>query len=364
MTRSNPDNQRIKHRYFGYLEEAKQLSSVSVDQVAASLTAFERSTNGRAFSAFRLEQARKFKRDLSEATHERTGKPLAVATIRSRLMAVKDFFFWLAGQPGFRSKIKYGDCDYFNPSANDTRIATATRHRAGPSLEQVHHVIATAPHQTDIEKRDRALIAFALLTGMRDAALASLPIRLVNLHDSSVFQDARLVHTKRAKTMTTTFFPVGGDCEAIVRDWIAYLTGPLLFGPDDPLFPATHVGLSPDGQFAANGLKRDFWSGAAPIRRIFKERFQAANLPYFHPHSLRKTLAILGQTRCRTPEEFKAWSQNLSHEHVLTTFTSYGQVDGERQAQLVRGLDGAIPQAGRTLSDADIERLKAAFGGH
>ena len=65
-----------------------------------------------------------------------------------------------------------------------------------------------------------------------------------------------------------------------------------------------------------------------------------AGLPYANPHSFRKTLAQLGERMCRTPEEFKAWSQNLGHEQVLTTFSSYGQVAHERQAELIRGLGG------------------------
>jgi hypothetical protein len=40
-----------------------------------------------------------------------------------------------------------------------------------------------------------------------------------------------------------------------------------------------------------------------------------------------------------TPEEMKAWSQNLGHEDVLTTFTSYGTVHVLRQGELIR--DGA-----------------------
>ncbi|MEE8253368.1 MAG: hypothetical protein V3R17_05480, partial [Hyphomicrobium sp.] len=39
-----------------------------------------------------------------------------------------------------------------------------------------------------------------------------------------------------------------------------------------------------------------------------------------------------------TPEQFKAWSQNLGHEKVLTTFSSYGQVTDARQRDLMRGL--------------------------
>ena len=37
-------------------------------------------------------------------------------------------------------------------------------------------------------------------------------------------------------------------------------------------------------------------------------------------------------------EEFKAWSQNLGHGQVLTTFSSYGMVAHHRQAELMRGL--------------------------
>ena len=52
----------------------------------------------------------------------------------------------------------------------------------------------------------------------------------------------------------------------------------------------------------------------------------------------------LGERRCRTPEQFKAWSQNLGHEKVLTTFYSYGEVARVRQGELIRGLaDSARP---------------------
>ncbi len=63
--------------------------------------------------------------------------------------------------------------------------------------------------------------------------------------------------------------------------------------------------------------------------------FENAGLPYYHPHTFRKTIATLGEKVCRTPEEFKAWSQNLAHENVLTTFTSYGMVSGQRQAEIL-----------------------------
>ena len=74
--------------------------------MAAALALFEKSTNGKDFAAFHIEQARAFKRQQYEATSPKTGKPLAKATVNSRLMHLKAFFTWLAGQPGYKSKIK------------------------------------------------------------------------------------------------------------------------------------------------------------------------------------------------------------------------------------------------------------------
>ena len=90
--------------------------------------------------------------------------------------------------------------------------------------------------------------------------------------------------------------------------------------------------------FEAAGLDRKHWSNAGPIRTKFKEAFAAAGFLYFNPHSFRKTLALLGGELCKTPEQYKAWSQNLGHEHVLTTFTSYGDVGSQRQAEIIRGM--------------------------
>ena len=104
------------------------------------------------------------------------------------------------------------------------------------------------------------------------------------------------------------------------------------------MFAATRVGLNEERQFSAIGLSRVSWSNAEPIRKIFRRGFEGAGLPYFNPHSFRRTLVMLGEQLCHTPEEFKAWSQNLGHDDVLTTFLSYGQVSSRRQAEIIRAL--------------------------
>ncbi len=346
MASRNPRNERLKKQYADYLEQAKRMSPASVDQVLVALASFEQSTKGKDFAAFRIDQARQFKVHLVDSIHRATGRRLAVSTIRARVMAVKAFFQWLAGQPGFRRKITYSDCEYFNLSANDTRIATASRPKKAPTLEQVHAVIAAAPAETIVQRRDRAIVAFALLTGMRDLAIATMPLGLVDLEAGQVFQDARDVDTKNRKTMLTTFFPVGGSCLRILSDWVDELARKEGFGPNDPLFPATRIGLDAGGLFAPAGLSRDFWTTASPIRLVFRELIANAGLSYFNPHSLRMTLTKFGQQVCTTPEQFKAWSQNLGHENVLTTFTSYGTVGPDRQADLIRNAhSGGHPSA-------------------
>jgi integrase len=335
MRKHHPKNERIKREYFVWLEEAKRMNPSSVDQVAAAIAQFEESTGYRDFAAFHFEQARKFKRVLVEPTNSATGAGLAKATIYSRLMAVKAFFVWLAGQPGSKSRLTYSDMDYFNPSNHDGRIARATRERPAPTLEQISHTLSAMPAESDIERRDRAVVAFAILSGARDDAIASMLVRHVDFDRRTVFHDARDVRTKNRKTFTSVFFPVGADIEIIVGEWISFLRKERLYGPDEPLFPSTRVEVGAMGLFEPTGLDRVGWRNAAAIRRIFRRAFERVGLPYFNPHSFRKTLGALGEKLCTTPEQFKAWSQNLAHENVLTTFTSYGTVTSDRQADIL-----------------------------
>ncbi|WP_078477097.1 tyrosine-type recombinase/integrase, partial [Solemya elarraichensis gill symbiont] len=260
------------------------------------------------------------------------------ATQHSTLRHLKGFFQWLAMQTGYKSRINYTDTEYFNLSEKDTRVATARRSKSVPTVEQIKHVIENMPETTDIERRNRALIAFTLLTGIRDSAIASLKLKHVDLIAESVFQDAREVKTKFSKTFTSYFFPVDDEIREIVVDWVNYLKDELLYGNDDPIFPKTKVIQSDARTFLPSGFKKEHWSTASPIRKIFKEAFNAAGLEYFNPHSFRDTLANMGEKLCQSPEEFKSWSQNLGHEKVLTTFYSYGEVQPQRQSEIIRDL--------------------------
>src|SRR5208337_4427513 len=207
MTTHNANNERTKRKYLAYLKEAQRHSESTLDAVAKSLNRFEVDTKYRDFKAFHFEQAIAFKKYLAEQKGQQSGEKLSKATLYATLTQLKRFFQWLAWQPGYKSCFQYSDAEYFNLSDKDTRIATAQRQQKAPTLEQVKHVLIMMPTNTELDRRNRALVAFTLLTGARDSAIASMKLKHVDLTANSVNQDAREVKTKFCKTFTTFFFP-------------------------------------------------------------------------------------------------------------------------------------------------------------
>jgi hypothetical protein len=167
MKSHHAPNERIKRAYLTYLAEAKGFSEASLDGVAKALSRFETYSRFRDFKAFHIEQAKGFKVHLAGQTSARTKDRLSKTTLYTTLTALKRFFIWLAGQPGYKSKISYSDAEYFNLSAKETRVAKAHREARVPTLEQIVHVIRTMPGGTEIERRGRALVAFTILSGAR-----------------------------------------------------------------------------------------------------------------------------------------------------------------------------------------------------
>src|SRR6516225_1584373 len=283
-------NERIKRRYLTFLKEAKRFSENSLDGVAKAIHRFVSYTKFRDFRQFHIQQAVAFKVHLASQRRAGTETPLSKATLLSTLNALKAFFQWLSGQPGYKSRLNYADAEYFNLSEKEMRVAKARRDQRVPTLEQIRYVLAAMPARSEIEQRNRALIAFTLLTGARDGATASLKLKHIDTVERKLIQDAREVKTKFSKTFTTYFLPVGDDVHAIVTQWVNHLLTKKLWGPDDPLFPATQVALGEARQFEACGLARTHWRNAGPIRAIFQEAFKQVGIPYANPHSFRATL--------------------------------------------------------------------------
>ena len=214
-----------------------------------------------------------FVNHLAKQVNPTTGELLSKATLYATLMALRNFFAWLADKPGYRSRISFSDADYFNMSEKETRIAKTRREPRVPTIEQIEYVLSTIPPSTLIQRRNRALIALAILSGARDGALASLKLRHIDVERGFLDQDGRDVRTKFSKTIATVFFPVSEVARRIVVAWIDDLERNLKWGADNPLFPASEIEVGKTTrQFEVTGLQRQSWCTTAPIRRIFSSR--------------------------------------------------------------------------------------------
>jgi integrase len=353
----NAENERIKRKYLNYQKEAGQKSDVTINNIVKSLVRYEEFTDFKPFGSFNKDYAVKFKKCLTN-TKNRRNEPLSKSTMLSTIKDLQTFFKWLAYQNGYKSKISLSDIDYLNLSEKDTRMAKEKAYKEYPTIEQIKTVISAMPFNTDIEKRDRALIAFAILTGARDKAIVSLKLKHIKLNKELVIQDPKEVKTKFSKQIYTYFFPVGDKIKQIIIDWINYLKTEKLFNDNSPLFPKEKLMQDKNNSFISAGLDTEHWSSANKVREIFKRAFEIAKLPYFNPHSFRNTLVAYGQEICQTPEEFKAYSQNLGHESPLTTFTSYGYVSEYRQGDIIRNLKKGENQPSMADLMNEIKDLK------
>ncbi|MFZ7090381.1 site-specific integrase [Primorskyibacter sp. 2E233] len=354
MDKFNAVNERIKRDYAEFLREADQKSEATVRGVEKAILRFEEYTGFRDFGRFNREQAKGFRAALSSPDDE--NKRLGNSTVLSTLKAVQRFFRWLSVQPGFKSKIDTNAIAYFNLSEKDIRAATSSPTKPSPTMDQLKRALESMPSETILEKRDRAVFALIMMTGIRDNAAASLLLGHVDIDRQLIVQDPKTVRTKNSKLIESVLLPLGPEIEGVLFSWVAYLRDELRWQPNDPLFPQSRHRIDPLKGPVVDAIKRQVWSNSQPIRQIFKQASTGAGLPYFTPHQVRNTVVEYAYLTCRTPEEFKAFSQNLGHESVVTTLSSYGQIPLVRQRELIRN-------AGKSRGiDEKIEMILARLG--
>mgnify|MGYP001799728481 CR=1 FL=1 len=349
MDTFNAENERIKRDYAEFLREADQKSETTVRGVEKAILRFEEYTEYCDFRLFNRDQAKGFRTELSAPINET--KRLGNSTILSTLKAVQRFFRWLSVQPGFKSKIDTNAIAYFNLSEKEIRAAKSSPTKPSPTMGQLRRALKAMPSETVLERRDRAVFALLMMTGIRDDAAASLLLGHVDTDRQLIVQDPKTVRTKNSKLIESVFLPLGPEVEDTLFAWVTYLRETLRWQHDDPLFPQSKQRIDPEKGPIVDGIKRQVWSGSQPIRQIFKRAFENSGLPYFTPHRVRNTVVEYAYLTCRTPEEFKAFSQNLGHESVVTTLSSYGQIPLARQRELIRN-------AGKSKDlDAKLELL-------
>ena len=343
---ANQKNETAKRRYLGWLRGAKGHSEQTIATVERALHQFEEFTGFKDFKTFSERQAIAFKDWLNERTTR--GRPITNATKYHCLRHIQSFFSWLASQQGYRSRIDLDAVSYLSLDRRTVHEVLSPRPRRFPSLQQVKELVDSIVIRTDMDRRDRALISFLLLTGIRYQAVCSLSLGSFDPQRLVVYQDPRRgVRTKGGKAITTWVLPFDERLVGVVSDWATYLADHLKFGPADPLFPRTRVSQAEDGySFEADTVEPEYWKGGNSVREILRTRAEKAGLPYYQPHSFRHAACQLALQIAHTPEQLKALSQNFGHEQLTTTLRSYGTLDQDRVADVIARLDFSSEQVG------------------
>jgi site-specific recombinase XerC len=328
----NPSNERLRYAYIEHLRDAEKVSEKTIDAALRHLSELERFISGQDFERLSKSQAKAF----SDHLHVRVSKPgtgpLSSSSIVNTMNDLQAFYAWLTTIKG--RKVDPEAIARLTASRRAQMDRKSKLDKAPPTPEHIRAMITAIGDQTMLARRDRALVAFIYLTGMRVGAVISLRCKHVKPAARQVDQDATEVNTKFGKNMLTSFFPVGQDIEQIVVDWVKERMEAGA-GPDDPLFPAKPRHRLP-GDTAPD--KHTAWLTTGPVRKVFRDGCRAAGIDYIKPHSVRSTLMLLGLEMCATWEELKAWSQNLGHEKLDTSLVHYGKLDTNRQNDLMQSL--------------------------
>ncbi len=355
-------NEIMKRRFFDYQRASGGYAENSIETYEKALLRWQEFTHDEDFRSFNKANAMQFKSWLADRDGAGDEK-LSVSYQYHTLRKLKAFFRWLAEQDAYKQSIKITDIDFLNLGKKESRQARQSGRRKIPTIEQVQTVIEFIEPITEVDRRDRALISFSLLTGARISAIVSLPIGAFDRDDLVVDQDPSLgVKTKYAKRITTALFPLKYDKpKEYFLSWYDYLVNEKGYAATDPIFPATKIeqGEENVSYYSSGEVNQEFWEKSSSARKIFEKRFKAAGVPYFHPHTFRHLVVKEFMKIPLTEEQKKAISQNLGHEHVSTTFGSYGygKIDEERQIELLSGIDPESLQAKPVLGEEDLARI-------
>ncbi|CAH0343026.1 tyrosine-type recombinase/integrase [Rhizobium sp. CECT 9324] len=331
------------HGYQVYLLEGKGRNEKTVDAILRHIWQFTELCGNADFRHVDIDQIVRYKTKLQAI--ENDGAGLSASTIVHAFADVRGFFKWLRKQADY-TEIAEDVLEYFTASKQLVQIANAPTDKTYPTHEDVLTVVAAMPVQTFLDRRNRALISFAYLTGVRVGALITLRIKHVDIERRMVKQNAAdQVATKNSKTMRTAWLPVGKMFEQIVIDWLAEMTS-LCADPETPLFPRGERHLF--GPQTPQGW--EFLVSDDAVVRIMAAAAADVGVSRFTPHRLRDTIVSMIDKWAVTLSEQKALSQNMGHVSMRTTFERYGPVSEVQQHDLIANMC----QRGEAEIDFDI----------
>ncbi|MBT0958210.1 site-specific integrase [Alphaproteobacteria bacterium KMM 3653] len=309
---------------------AERWSQKTGDARMAAIREFERFAQGKSFAKVTAEDAALF-RDALKASIAICGEGRrSVSTVRHVASHLKIFFEWLVKHRGY-GRLDGSLPQYFELPQRFDAAALSGEDRPVPTVEEAEQMLRAMPVLTVRQRRDRAMVAVAFLGALRADTVTSLLVAHLDVRNRILIQDGRASRTKNGKSLRIRYFPLPPVFEEVVEEWRDCLGG-LGFGPKDAAFPNERHLVSGG---ARNG------GGAVPVMgssHAVTSAFRGASAAVgkaFSPHSAKHCIGKLGQQRCRTPQQFRAWSLNMGHESVAITQEYYDKMSEGQVLELI-----------------------------
>jgi len=328
------ENEEMIRKYILCLINSKGLSKYTQRIFLRSIRKFNKVIEDKQYSKLTVNKIIQAKTVLATDLKERT--------FIMYMKQLQNFYEWLSKQKGFKDLSD--KVEYFNLSKKDKKLEYCSKQefKEYPTLDYVKELVNSIPNETDTDKRNRALISFLCLTGVRVDALVSLSMQCIDIDRLIVKQYPRFnTRTKFGKTIISKIFHFDNELVDIFVEWYNYLKDNG-FKKSDPLFPKLEITKDTNNlSFKRSKLSKEFMS-ATSFRKILSNLCKKQNITYYSPHRYRDLAINLIMSKIPYGEEIKIISQNFGHSDIATTIDYYGSYNPNILVEKLEKLDNRI----------------------
>lgn len=291
---------------------------------------------------------------MERAKFYRNSIQASMQTKRQKMLRVAEFFRWLFAKNLTAPAISEA-LEVFLLTDKEKGLLSKQEIREYPTLEEFNEMI-DFPVNSEVDRRDKALLCFLLLSAGRVDAVRTLPLGALNPKTLDLVQDPTIgVHTKRNKYIRSTLFRFSEQYLNIIRDWLRFLIEEKKFKPTDPLFPKLMQSEDNRAHFI---LSNEYYSSQTKINQIIAQRCKDKNIPPYSAHEFRHLAVDTAFRLARSGRDIKAISQNIGHAHLSTTLKQYANMQPLEYMQIIKGLTFRTDEQARVCDLSNEELIK------
>ncbi|MEI7849723.1 MAG: hypothetical protein WCK35_28270 [Chloroflexota bacterium] len=217
------------------------------------------------------------------------------------------------------------------------------------SLSEILQIASLDFGNNLVLQRDLAGLCFAFLSGARASAIATAPIKAIDINKLAFIQDPSIgIKTKNNKSATTFLLPIP-ELIAVVKRWDDFVRANL--SENDTWFAPFENHW---GDYSLSSTELGDNRGQA-ISKRFGVIYEKAGMPelYKSAHKFRHGHALYGLSRCKNMAEYQAVSRNLMHSNFQITDAFYSIVETQERQKIITSL---IPQY-QPLIESDLQEF-------